>query len=281
VKNKSEYLLAKTAAKTGASAKAIDLKKLAAKWMLMSLLTMTTMLVATKILAADENPYQKNYAAQNNGALASLAPSPDTKMYVSNHKEDDNISMLEDGYDMIGTSDFEQTGIVAPDLALAQGKAIKADTVLVYKKYANTSTGVSRLEMIKESAKKNNGEIDAKTLAGDGTNYRYFASYWAKLPTPLLGLHFIKLVRRAQEDDDKAAILEENKGLKILAVIKGSPADKAGLKRGDKILKIANIELNKPEELSSVVGKNQGQNVVIEFEHDGEKVATKADINKR
>jgi hypothetical protein len=273
VKNRSDYLMKKT----GATAKAIDLKKLAAKWMLMSLLGMGTLLMATKLFAA-ENLYEKNYQAQNTGNLVSLQANPDTKMYVSNHKDDDNISMLENGYDMMGSSGFEG-GEVAPELALQHAKAIKADTVLVYSKYGSAKTAASKIQLIKEAAKKGGGEIDAKDLPVDATNYNYYASYWAKLPAPMLGVHIIKLVR--PNDDDENAKKEEVKGLTILAVIKDSPAAKAGLLRGDVLTKIAGNDLNKPEELSGVVRKYQGQQVAIEYEREGNKAIANAQINSR
>jgi PDZ domain len=271
VKNRSDYLMNKT----GATAKALDIKKLATKWMLIGLLTMGTLLAATKLLAAD-NLYEQNYKAQNTGSLVSKEAKPDTKMYVSNHKEDDNISMLENGYDMMGSSGFE-AGDTSPELALQHAKAIKADTVLVYSKFATTKSAASKIQMIKEAAKKGGGEVDAKDLETDGTQYNYYASYWAKLPAPLLGVHVIKLVPKKTAD----AATVEVKGLTILAVIKDSPAAKAGLVRGDVLTKIADVELNKPEELSAIVGKNQGKNVLIEYERDEVKVATKAQINSR
>jgi PDZ domain len=260
---------------TGAKASALSTKKLTTKWMLISLLTMGTLLAATKLLAAD-NLYEKNYKAQNSGGLISMQASPDTKMYVSNHKDDDNISMLESGYDMMGSSGFE-AGDTLPEQALQHAKAIKADTVLVYSKYGSAKSAASKIQMIKEAAKKTGGEIDAKDLEADATQYNYYASYWAKLPAPLLGVQVIKLVPKKMAD----AATVEVKGLTILAVIKDSPAAKAGLVRGDVLTKIADIELNKPEELSALVGKNQGKNVVIEYERDEEKVATKAQINRR
>jgi hypothetical protein len=273
VKNRSDYLMKKT----GATAKAIDLKKLAAKWMLMSLLGMGTLLMATKLFAA-ENLYEKNYKAQNTGNLVSLQANPDTKMFVSNHKDDDNISMLENGYDMMGSSGFEG-GEVAPELALQHAKAIKADTVLVYSKYGSAKTAATKIQLIKEAAKKGGGEIDAKDLPVDTTNYNYYASYWAKLPAPMLGVHIIKLIR--PNDDDENAKKEEVKGLTILAVIKDSPAAKAGLLRGDVLTKIAGNDLNKPEELSGVVRKYQGQQVAIEYEREGNKAIANAQINSR
>jgi S1-C subfamily serine protease len=147
----------------------------------------------------------------------------------------------------------------------------------VYSKYGSAKTAASKIQLIKEAAKKSGGEIDAKDMPVDATNYNYYASYWAKLPAPMLGVHIIKLVPKT--DDDAAPVV--NKGLTILAVIKDSPAAKAGLVRGDVLTKIAGNELNKPEELSGVVRKYQGQSIAIEFERGGEKKVANAEINKR
>jgi hypothetical protein len=231
--------------------------------------------VSTNIYAA-ENLYEKNYKAQNLGNLVSLQANPDTKMFVSNHKDEDNISMLEDGYDLMGSSGFEATD-VAPELALQHAKSIKADTVLVYRKYGSAKTKASKLQLIKEAARKGGGEVDTKDLVEEPTQYKYYASYWAKLPTPLLGVHIIKLASRDSETEQ----VIENKGLKVLAVVKDSPAAKAGLSRGDVLLKIKDVELGKPEELSSVVRQFQGQNVAIEYEREGTKNIAQAHINSR
>ena len=268
-------------AKLLGASQALNHKANSVKWMLASLLTIGTLFMATKLFAA-ENLYQKNYQAQNTGGLVSLQASPDSKMYVSNHKDDDNISMLENGYDMMGSSGFA-AGKVAPELALEHAKAIHADTVLVYTKYGSAKTAASKIAVIKESAKKGGGVIDDKALLEDEANYDYYASYWAKLPAPLLGVHIIKLIPVTNDGDDvdpKTAKLNAEKiGLTILAVIKDSPAAKAGLLRGDVLLKISDVELNKPEELSPLVRKFQGQNVAIEYERGGNKNIAKAQIN--
>ena len=249
------------------------------KWMLASLLTLGTLFMASKLLAA-ENLFEKNYQAQNTGNLVSLQASPDTKMYVGNHKDEDNISMLESGYDLIGSSGFEAGNVMA-ELALQHAKTIKADAVLVYQKYGLAKTAASKIAVIKEAAKKNGGVVEDKDLKDEPTQYNYYASYWAKLPAPLLGVHIIKLVLVAEDEAEAATNKKINTGLKILAVIKDSPADKAGLKRGDTLYKIAEVELNKPEELSNVVRKHQGQNVAIEYERGGNKNIAKAQINTR
>ena len=226
---------------------------------------------------AADNPYEKNYKAQNTGNLVSLEANPDTKMYVSNHKDKDNISMLENGYDMMGTTGFE-AGEVPADLALQHAKAIKADTVLVYTKYGAALTAASKIDTYKEAAKKNGGEIDEKDLIEDDVKYKYFASYWAKLPPPLLGVHVIKLARPAEVEGQQK---QELKGLNVLAVIKGSPAEAAGLERGDMLLKVNDAELNKAEELAKIVRQYQGKNVAIAYERDGVTKTAQATINKR
>jgi PDZ domain len=238
---------------------------------------MTKLRASANIYAA-ENPYEKNYKAQNVGGLVSMQANPDTKILLSKHKDEDNISMLEDGFDMMGSSGFD-AGNVLPELALQHAKAIKADTVLVYKKYASAKTPISKMQLIKEAAKKGGGEVDAKDIesAEDAPQYKYYASYWAKIPAPLFGVHIIKLATRDEETDK----VIEKKGLKVLAVIKDSPAAKAGLLRGDVLHKFAEAELNKADELSPLVRKFQGQTVAVEYEREGVMNVAKAQINSR
>ena len=119
---KINHPLIKTSSTTHVLA-AVQSKKVATKFMLVSLLAMGTLLLATKLFAADTNLYEKNYKAQNTGNLSSLQAYPDTKIYVSNHKDEDNISMLESGYDLIGSSGFEGSGVL-PELALQHAQVI-------------------------------------------------------------------------------------------------------------------------------------------------------------
>lgn len=243
--------------------------------MLKKILTMVAMVSITQLASAGENLFEKHYKEQNSGGLRSMQANPETKMYVSNHQDVDNISMLEDGYDMMGSTGFESTNVPAA-LALAHAKSIKADTVLVYTKHAAQKTSFSQIETIKEAA-KTTGEIDESVLKGDEERYRYYASYWAKIPTPLLGLHVIKLRQKNQGADT----FVDTEGLKVLAVIKGSPAAKAQLLRGDMMLKLGDIVLDQPEQLSMAARKYAGKTVDITYARNGEPAQTKATLNSR
>lgn len=276
MRNHSRYLI-KTLVISKSDADKYWLKKL----MVTSFLSLGLILFSIINFAhADEvNPYAQNYREQNTSNLKSLDPNPDTKIFVSNHKDEDNISMLENGYDMIGSSGFSAAE-VSPDLALKHAKAIKADTVLVYKKYESAKTPDSRLQLVKEAA-KTGAEIDQNDLLEAPAQYYYYASYWAKLPTPLLGVHIIKLKKSADEDQDAAAESQDERGLKIIAVIKGSPAAKASIVRGDNLLKVGDVDLIKVDDLFAAVKRYAGQTVPLELERDGALIKIQATLNSR
>jgi hypothetical protein len=230
--------------------------------------------------AAEENPYAKNYKEQNTYNLKSLNPNPDTKIFVSNHKDDDNITMLEDGFDMIGSSGFSATE-ASPDLALQHAKSIKADTVLIYKKYESTKTASSQLQLVKEAAKKGE-DIDPNDLVEEPTMHYFYASYWAKLPMPLLGVHIIKLKKNTNESaDEGAAEVQALPGLKIIAVIKESPAAKAGILRGDTVLKIGDMALAEADDLFAAVKKYAGQTMPVQLQRNGADIQLSVTLNSR
>lgn len=242
-----------------------------AKRLVLSGLVLLTLLVSMPLLAAD-NAYEKNYRAQSTNGLVSMQANPDTKIFVSNHKDEDNISMLEKGYDMMGSSGFDAAD-VSPNLALDHGKAIKADVVLVYTKYGSAQSADGKMSKLRDAA-KHGKELTEKDLEEGPTVYKYYASYWAKLPAPTLGVHIIKLVPKTADADAK-----NSAGLKVLAVINDSPAAKAGLVRGDELLTINATPLLKPEDLSATVRKLKGSQVTITFLRNDEPQTTTAQLN--
>jgi len=62
---------------------------------------------------------------------------------------------------------------------------------------------------------------------------------------------------------------KETNKVTIIGVSKDSPAEKAGLKEEDVILKVADKEIKTPNELTNEVGKYKGKNVELEIENDG------------
>lgn len=273
----THYSMIKASATTAVMTKKKADKRIMAGFMLLSIFTFGALLWMSQPHAAELNLYAKNYKEQNDSHLKSAEANPDTKIFVSNHQDDDNISMLESGYDMMGSSGFD-AGSVPAELALQHAKAIKADTVLVYSKYSAAKTPGSKLQFIKEAAKTNH-EIDPKDLVSEPTQYHYYASYWAKLPMPLLGVHVIKLIKKTNVEDTDVANLSEEKGLKIIAVIKASPAAKANIVKGDTLLKIGDVDMEQPDDLFAAVKRYAGQTVVVELQHDDTEVKTSVALN--
>ena len=264
------------------ASQAVSVQQKYKKFALISFVTFSMLFFAVIHFAdaAEVNPYTKNYKEQNTNNLKSLNPNPDTKLLVSNHKDDDNISMLESGYDMIGSSGFSATE-ASPDLALQQGRSVKADTVLIYKKYESAKTASSQLQLIKEAAKKGE-DIDPNDLVEEPTQHYFYASYWAKLPTPLLGVHVIKLKKNTDETTGEgAAEVQALPGLKVIAVIKESPAAKAGIVRGDSVMKIGDMVLTDANDLFAAVKKYAGQTVALELERNGVPASISVAINSR
>ena len=89
---------------------------------------------------------------------------------------------------------------------------------------------------------------------------------------PYIGVRYITL----NEEIAKSNNLESSTGALIygkgtqLAVLPGSPADKAGLKEGDIILKLGNQDISETNSISSVIGKKKpGDKVEVVYLRDG------------
>lgn len=221
-----------------------------------------------------DNPYATSFVSRNRPAVA-LQPDPaGPKLYRGKVEVEDYQRMLSNGFDMLGYSSFE-AGDVSPDLLADQAKKIKADLVLVYTKLTgNVSTNAQlqqmRRQALEQEAKKDSAPDGAsgKLLPQEQARYAYFASYWVKLAPPLLGVHVTKT-----EQKDSAA------GLKVIAVVNESPADKAGIKDGDVLTRIGEIELNKPEVLTQAAQRYAGQTIDITFQRDGNSSKTAVTLN--
>lgn len=75
---------------------------------------------------------------------------------------------------------------------------------------------------------------------------------------------------------------EEDNGAKVTDVIKGSAAEKAGLKKDDIITKLNDDEINGPESLSDIIAfKKPNDEVKITYKRGGKTATTKATLGKR
>lgn len=247
--------------------------------MLASFLSLGAIILSSQVHAAESldiqsNLYTEKYVEQNSLNLKSLTQNPATQLELRNNIEEDNVRMLENGYDMIGSSAFVSTKIPA-ELARLHGEYIKADTVLVYNKNVPIKTKVLRLDGNQETTKSSDKE---NKFTQQSQQTIHYASYWAKLPMPLFGVHIIKLI---PAENQGAAKVADVKGLTIIAVIKQSPAAKASILKGDNLLKIGEMTLDKPDDLFAAVKRYAGQNVPVELHRGAELIKMYVALNSR
>ncbi|MDI1310047.1 MAG: PDZ domain-containing protein [Methylotenera sp.] len=254
-------------------------KRLVSSVVLLSFLGLGATLLAPKVHANDvakagTNLFEEKFVEQNDHQLKSLKASPDTTLELGGNQEADTTRMLENGYDMMGTSEFVSAKISA-ELAKTYAKKIKADYVLVYDRPTSLTTNMVNLDGT-ESGNKAIQEANAENAKNEKTVH--YASYWAKLPMPLLGVHVIKLIKASTNPAEEGTPLP---GLKIIAVIKESPAAKANIVTGDTLLQIGDVTLEKSGDLFAAVKRYQGQTVDIMFRHGDEDIKTTVALNSR
>ena len=97
------------------------------------------------------------------------------------------------------------------------------------------------------------------------------------MPQPILGLHVIKLTTKNSDTKET----QQEKGLKVIAVIKDSPAFKAGIQKGDVIIALNDVNTESPEDFSKSVFKQQGNKVKIKYARDDEEKEVSAELNRR
>ncbi|MCB5191362.1 PDZ domain-containing protein [Methylobacillus arboreus] len=198
-------------------------------------------------LPAEDNPYALHYVARRLHGVKLSPGAGEPKIYTGVTETDDYQRMLNDGYEMLGYSNFEATD-VPPSRAVAQAAKVKADAVVLYTKLLAGPGAAMKIQRIKAQSS------DSGAAAGTGEVYSYFATYWAKLAPPFLGVH----VMQRREDDPEP-------GLTVLAVITGSPAAQAGLVVGDVLLSLAGERLSSAQELQAVSHQHAGQEVELLF----------------
>lgn len=222
--------------------------------------------------AEAENPYSKSYVEKNSPTVR-LQPDPSgPKLFRGESKEEDYRRMLREGYELIGQSSF-QAADVPPEQALEQARKIKADLVLVYSKLSGSVPLSIKIEQLREKAMNSemqqDGEAAVEVVKPDEQNrYTYFASYWVKLAPPVIGVH-VKAPNAGTQ------------GLPVVAVIRQSPAEQAGIREGDVLTRIGDVTLDVPAKLGLAADRYAGKAVEVAVQRDGQSATTSMTLNAR
>ncbi|HMB65816.1 MAG TPA: trypsin-like peptidase domain-containing protein [Patescibacteria group bacterium] len=107
-----------------------------------------------------------------------------------------------------------------------------------------------------------------------------------RIVRPWLGVRYIQLTEEiAQNNDleiDYGALVVRGENISDLAVIPGSPADKAGLEANDIILEIEGQRINRDNPLAEVINQyDPGQKISLRVFHDGDRETREVKLEER
>lgn len=229
-------------------------------------------------LAACANPYEQFYKDLSGGhSLGFQQPKGEpTVSYASSDITADVNRMFENGYGIIGVAAF-----VAPqkgeDMAIAQAKKVGASHVLLTSKYQSTASGAMPLTTPTTTTTYHSGTASAygsggyasgmysgtSTTYGTQTTYipysvdRYEQAGYFFAPLSRTGLG----VRIQPLRDEDRQQLQSNKGMRIEAVRKGSPAFLADVLPGDILVSIDGKPTYDTESMVAAIGDAKGREV--------------------
>jgi len=103
---------------------------------------------------------------------------------------------------------------------------------------------------------------------------------------PYLGVRYVILTPKIAEqndlDYDYGALVLRGNEIGALAVVPGSPADKAGIEENDIILEINGTKLNKDNDLSTLIQEySVGDKLKLKISHDGSEKEVEVTLEKR
>lgn len=220
-----------------------------------------------------DNPYTQNYKERFVATSPATAEAP--RVFRGTNRETDYQHLLEDGYNQLGTSSF-QAGDVDPGQLGGHAQKVHADLALVYITSPGKESMDAKIAAAKEKALQK-AKPETERADGEGLlmefpeqRYDYYATFWLKLPPSVLGLH----IQERKDEDDRP-------GVPVVAVIKGSPAATADMHKGDVVLKIAEIEVNKGDNFVQTVRSHAGKTVEILLLRDDVLVSKTVTLNAK
>jgi hypothetical protein len=201
-------------------------------------------LLVAVVLSGCMSPLVRHNGDRTGTADAADEASADAapKVVRGGDPDNDTLRMLEDGYARVGFSYFDAANADTGDV-LERARAVHADIAVVYSAKAGDShTGV--------------------------------ASYWVKLKPPVFGVHMQDLPTGRRTGSGTRT------GAYVTAVVKDSPAARAGIVRGDIIRKIGEVEVNDMAALYDAVSKFAGQKVTVELWREHQVMQKEVQLNQ-
>jgi S1-C subfamily serine protease len=94
----------------------------------------------------------------------------------------------------------------------------------------------------------------------------------------VLGVHVIKLVPRKSDSATATEQVASSAGVRVIAVIHDSAAEKGGVLRGDQLLAINKEKVEDAAQLSTLVRKYRGKTATLKLEREGEPLSLEVQL---
>jgi hypothetical protein len=245
------------------------------------------------LLTGCANGFEKYYHPVPQERLGTVAlqlapPPPKPTVYLhSADVQSDAKRLAEDGYIYIGESSFYGPANKSnQQQAVDQGKKVGASVVMFKSQYMDTRSGVipytvanpNVVSTVSTSGTVYGSNGNSANYNGSGTitspggystyaipysvdRNTFYASYWAKRdPNKIhLGLNYAPL------DDATRHRLERNTGVRVVIVVRGTPAFKANFLEGDVLLKLSGEDIVDVPSLSADIIRMAGQQVTFDI----------------
>ena len=264
----------------------------------------SVLIVLLLIGCARPRPYAKYYHDTIQGKDTSnlIFTTEEPRVFYGVNPEADALKMVEDGYALIGYSSFIGRKF-NENQAINQARQVKASVVIVYSKYFDTKSGIYPLELPDVKTSFSSGLTTAHgsvfgsggyasgsaTAFGNGTTttfgtktiylpysidrFKQGATYWVKVKGFIFGALAKDLPPELRQK------IGSNKGVLVIAVVKGTPAFSADILMGDVIKKINNIEILDQKHYEATLIINANKKINITLLRNGKEIVKEIHLN--
>jgi len=250
---------------------------------------LTTICVLAVLCFGCKNPYTDFYQPRQQviGNDRYIQPQGDPAIYsYSSNQDQDNRTMRENGFDLVGFSSFTGGGAGATkENLLTQARAVGASVVMVKSQHAGSYTAAMPYTTTSPGQVVTSNSYGTANAYGTGGSaygtyqgttttyvpgvtttqmvpytvqrYDYLASYWAKIRNVRFGAFYVNLPPELSRQ------LQRNTGVVMDLIMKETPAFYANVLVGDVIIKVDDEEVTTQQSFTAILTRNPGKQVTL------------------
>jgi hypothetical protein len=242
---------------------------------------------------AFKDSYHSSLERWPSGEVSRIAPEQgNIEVVTTQDLAADSTRMMEAGYLLLGQSKFREEVDVSSGSARDLARDLHASVVLLNARYAKTLTRtipIERWAPIRHERNARGALLDVASLRGESRltylphpidYYDYAATFWAKSKPPIFGV-LIEGHKTSGHELDPKGMPIPGLGVVVRAVIHDSPAESAGVRGDDVIVRFAGTEMSDADQFFDTVVANKGRAIDVELFRAAESKTIKVSVRLR